>query len=165
MTADDLPLLFEWLQRPHVARWYQDHGPYEQVVAHYLPAIEGSDPTDHYIALLDGRPIGMVQTYLVVDYPEYAELVGVSDRVTAGVDLLIGKEGITGKGIGTEMLRRFVAEVVFARPEITAVVADPDAANVASLRAFEKAGFSRVGDFVEDPGDGQVHALVRLDRA
>src|SRR5262245_64297383 len=107
MTAEDLPLLFEWLQRPHVARWYHDHGPYEGVVGHYLPAIEGSDPTDHYIVLLDGSSIGMVQTYLVADYPEYGTLVGVTDRTTAGVDILVGEEALTGRGLGTAILRRF----------------------------------------------------------
>ena len=45
-------------------------------MAHYLPAIEGTDPTDHYLVLLDGRPVGMLQTYLVADYPAYAELIG-----------------------------------------------------------------------------------------
>jgi len=163
MTADDLPLLHEWLERPHALRWYGDHGTYEEVVAHYLPAIEGRDPTDHYIVVLDGRSIGMVQTYVVVDYPEYAALVGVADRGTAGVDIVIGEEELTGRGLGTEILQRFVEEIVLARPETTSCVADPDARNVASVRAFEKVGFRVVHEFV-DPGDGQLHVLVRLDR-
>ena len=54
-------------------------------------------------------------------------------------------------------------DVVFARPETTSCCADPDAENVASIRAFEKAGFRVVREFV-DPEDGQVHALVRRDR-
>ena len=57
----------------------------------------------------------------------------------------------------------FVAEVVWAREATHACVADPDVENVASLRAFEKAGFERVGEFV-DPEDGRLHALVRRDR-
>jgi RimJ/RimL family protein N-acetyltransferase len=164
MTAEDLPTLHEWLQRPHVVRWYRDHGSYEQVVAHYLPAIEGSDPTDHYIVLLDGAAIGMVQTYLVSDYPDYATLIQVADPGTAGADILIGEEQLTGQGLGTEVLQRFVDEIVFAPPESTACVADPDVRNVASIRAFEKAGFRAVREFVEEPGDGQMHVLLRRDR-
>ena len=30
---------------------------YEQVVAHYLPCIEGREPTDHYLILVDGRDV------------------------------------------------------------------------------------------------------------
>lgn len=163
MTAGDLPLLHDWLRRAHALRWYGDHGTYEDVADHYLPAIEGRDPTDHYIVLLGGAPIGMVQTYLVADYVGYAQLVQVDDRATAGVDIVIGEEDLTGRGLGTEILRRFVDAIVFADPATTACVADPDARNVASVRAFEKAGFRAVREFV-DPSDGQVHALVRLDR-
>jgi RimJ/RimL family protein N-acetyltransferase len=81
----------------------------------------------------------------------------------AGVDLFVADEARTGRGLGTRLLRRFVADVVFAPPATVACVADPDAANVPSLRAFEKAGFRRVGEFL-DPGDGRLHAVVRRDR-
>jgi RimJ/RimL family protein N-acetyltransferase len=165
MVADDLRLLHEWLRRPHALRWWGDHahGAYEDVVAHYLPAIEGSDPTDHYIVVLEGADIGMVQTYIVADHPDYANIVAVADRATAGVDIVIGEEELTGKGLGTEILRRFVDEVVFARPQTTSCIADPDERNRASVRAFEKAGFHVERTFV-DPTDGQNHALVRRDR-
>jgi RimJ/RimL family protein N-acetyltransferase len=163
MVAADLLLLHEWLQRPHVQRWWRKRKTYEEVVEHYLPAIEGSDPTDHYIALLDKRPIGMLQTYLVPDYPKHATLMGVHDRGTAGMDILIGEAELTGRGIGTEIIRRFVAEVVFARPGTLSCVADPAAENAASVRAFEKAGFRTVSDHV-DPTDGETHVVVRMDR-
>jgi aminoglycoside 6'-N-acetyltransferase len=162
MTADDLRLLHEWLRREHVHRWWSDRETYEDVVEHYLPAIEGREPTDLYLIVLDRRAIGMIQTYLVSDYPDYAALVQVGEHV-AGVDLLIADAELTGKGIGTEALRAFVRDVVFARESTIACIADPDVRNVASIRAFEKAGFSVVRQFF-DPSDGQTHALVRLDR-
>jgi RimJ/RimL family protein N-acetyltransferase len=164
LAPDDLRLVHEWLQRPHVKQWWSDRETYEAVVEHYLPAIEGSDPTDLYLALLDERPIGMVQTYQVSDYPEYAALVGVgAGEGVAGVDLFIGDEELVGQGVGSELLRCFVDEVVFASPATTACIADPDERNVASIRAFEKAGFHVVRTFA-DPEDEQTHALVRRDR-
>ena len=162
LEQSDLCLLHEWLQRDHVRRWWDEHRTYGDVVGHYLPAIEGRDPTDHYLILLDGRPVGFVETYLVSDHPEYAHVVRVGEGV-AGVDLFIAEEGLTGKGLGSEVLRRFVSEVVFAEPATIACVAGPDARNAASIRAFEKAGFRAAREF-EDPSDGQVHLLVRLDR-
>ena len=163
MVADDLRLLHEWLQRPHVDRWWNERRSFDQVVDHYLPAIEGSEPTDHYLVLLDGHPIGMLQTYLVKDYPTHASLMGVADDGVGGVDILIGEEELTGQGLGTEILRKFVDEIVFARSETVVCIADPAAANVASVRAFEKAGFSVVSEHV-DPADGLVHVVVRRDR-
>ncbi len=162
MEPDDLRLVHEWLQRPHVQRWWSERETYEEVAEHYLPAIEGKEPTDLYIAFLDEEPIGFVQTYLVSDYPDYAALVGAGEGV-AGVDLLIGDEELTGQGIGSDVLRRFVEEVVFASPTTIACLADPDVRNVASIRAFEKAGF-RLVDEIVDAEDGQRHAVVRRDR-
>jgi RimJ/RimL family protein N-acetyltransferase len=52
---------------------------------------------------------------------------------------------------------------VFARAATRACVADPDVRNIASIRSFEKAGFTRVRDY-RDPNDGEWHALVRIDR-
>ena len=162
MTHDDLPLVHEWHQCPHVVRWWTARQTFEETEAHYLPTIEGTDPTQHYLALLDGEPLGMVQTYLVSDYPDYAALIEEGEG-TAGLDLFIGDEAQTGKGLGTEMIRGFVDEIVFARPETKACAADPDVRNTASLRAFEKAGFRSVREFV-DPEDNELHTLVRRER-
>jgi aminoglycoside 6'-N-acetyltransferase Ib len=162
MTRDDLALVHEWHQRPHVVRWWTIRKTLAEVEEHYLPTIEGTEPTDHYIALLEDEPIGMIQTYQVSDYPDWAALLGVGGGV-AGVDLFIAHEALTGRGIGTEMLRRFVDEIVFADPAMTACVADPDVRNIASIRAFEKAGFRVVREF-HDPTDDETHTLVWLDR-
>jgi RimJ/RimL family protein N-acetyltransferase len=162
MTADDLRLMHEWLQRDHVRRWWNERATYEEVVEHYLPAIQGRKRTDLYQIWLDDRPIGFIQTYLVPNHPDFAERIGVDEDV-AGVDLFIADEELIGKGLGTEVLRAFTEDVVFARPETVACIADPDARNTVSLRAFEKAGFRAVREFF-DPEDGRTHVLVRLDR-
>jgi RimJ/RimL family protein N-acetyltransferase len=163
LDAADLRLLHEWLQREHVRNWWSKHDTYEEVGEHYLPAIDGREPTDLYLILLDERPIGFIQTYLVSDYPEHAALVQVGEHV-AGVDLFIADAVLTGKGVGSEVLSAFTQEVVFARDTTIACVADPDVRNAASIRAFEKAGFSVVREFY-DSSDGETHALMRLDRA
>ena len=162
LTRDDLPLVHEWHQRPHVVRWWTVRKTFEEVEEHYVPTIEGTEPTDHYLAFHDGEPLGMIQTYLVSDYPDYAALIGEGEG-TAGIDLFIGEEASTGRGLGTEMIRSFGEEIVFARPETSACVADPHTRNTASLRAFEKAGFRALREFV-DPEDNELHTLVRLDR-
>jgi aminoglycoside 6'-N-acetyltransferase len=162
LGRDDLGLMYEWLRREHVRRWWDEHESYEDVVEHYLPSIEGRRPVDLYLILLDDRPVGFIQKYLLSDHPDFAALVGLGASV-AGVDLFVGEEELTGKGLGTDVMRAFVRDVVFAEPGTTACIADPDVRNAASLRAFEKAGFRRVGEFL-DPKDGPRHAVVRLDR-
>jgi aminoglycoside 6'-N-acetyltransferase len=162
LRESDLVVVHGWLQREHVRRWWGEHGGLEQTVAHYGPAIDGRDPTDLYAILVDGRDVGMIQTYLIADYPEWAAVIEVSAD-TAGLDLFLGEPELLGRGLGTEVIRSFVAEVVFARAATRACVADPDVENIASVRAFEKAGFAKVREFV-DPEDHRLHALVQRGR-
>jgi aminoglycoside 6'-N-acetyltransferase len=157
LRKDYLPLLRDWLTREHVRRWWRD--PIESL-AEYEQAIDGLDPTDHYLILLDGRPVGMIETYLVSDHPEWEAIVQVGEGV-AGVDLLIGEEELIGRGLGPQALEAFVKDVVFANPGTHACVASVDEANRRSWRAFEKAGFHHVRDVEED---GLPHRLMRLDR-
>jgi aminoglycoside 6'-N-acetyltransferase len=155
---EHLPRLREWLEREHVRRWWRDN--LDDSISEYAKAIDGLDPSDHYLIVLDGRPVGMIETYLVSDFPEWDEIVEAGKGV-AGVDLFIGEEDLTGQGLGPRVLEAFARDVVFARPETHACVAAVDEENRPSLRAFEKAGFRYVRDVEED---GRPHRLLRLGR-
>jgi aminoglycoside 6'-N-acetyltransferase len=159
LGRDDLPLVHAWLSREHVASWWGGAPTFAEVEAEYLPGIAGSEPVELFAILGDGAPIGVIQTYRVADHPEAWPFdVGPG---AAGVDLYIGEPELIGRGLGPDVLRRFVAEVVFADPETTACVADPDVGNRASIRAFEKAGFTTVGTMEVD---GKVERVLRLER-
>jgi aminoglycoside 6'-N-acetyltransferase len=161
LTADDLPQIDDWLRRPHVARWWpRDDETPGCVLTEYLPAIEGRDPTDNFLIVVDDRVIGMIQTYLVSDYPEWEAILRVGPGV-AGVDLFIGEEDAVGHGLGPRILASFIADVVFAKDATHAVVAGIEPENARSLRAFEKAGFQFAFDYEED---GRPHRLLRLER-
>jgi aminoglycoside 6'-N-acetyltransferase len=159
LRRDDLPLVREWLGREHVRRWY-GRDSIDESIHNYEDALAGRDPSDHYLIVLDGRPIGMIQTYLVSDHPDWEAVVHVGPDV-AGVDLLIGEEELTGRALGPRILEQFAREVVFARPETHACVASVEEANRRSWRAFEKAGFRYVRDVEEN---GLPHRLMRLER-
>ena len=152
-----LSLLRDWLAREHVRRWWRDP---EQSLGHAEDALGGLDATEYYLIVLDGRPVGLIQTYLVSDNSEWEEVVGPGEGL-AGVDLLIGEEDATGRGLGPRALEQFVREVVFARPKAQACIATVEEANRRSWRAFEKAGFKHVRDVEED---GLPHRLMRLER-
>jgi aminoglycoside 6'-N-acetyltransferase len=158
LRKGDLPLVRDWLEREHVRRWWRDD--LEESLREYEQAIDGLDPTDHYLIVVDGRPVGMIETYLVSNHPEWEAIVQVGEGV-AGVDLLIGKADLVGRGLGPRVLTEFAEKIVFARPETHACVAAVDEENRRSWRAFEKAGFRYVRDVEED---GRPHRLLRLDR-
>jgi aminoglycoside 6'-N-acetyltransferase len=106
------------------------------------------------VIVADGQDIGMIETYVCSDYPEWDAIVQVGEGV-AGVDLLIGEEELIGRGLGPEILRTFVRDVVRA----SACVASVDEENPRSWRAFEKAGFRHVRDIEEE---GRPHRLMRI---
>ncbi|HWC33704.1 MAG TPA: hypothetical protein VG650_02640 [Mycobacteriales bacterium] len=59
LSRDDLPQLFDWLRRPHVAQWWRDVPADLGVVeAEYGPCIDGDDPTELFVVLPGTGPSG-----------------------------------------------------------------------------------------------------------
>ncbi len=167
LREEDLPLLLRWLNSGEAKRWYSKGGrTAEEVAATYLPRIRGERPTDCYLILHAGRPIGLIQTYLLADYPDYAASVGLGHGA-AGLDLFIGEEAYLGRGLGAQVLRRFLRGVVFAPGTRTGVatscVVGPEPANRAAIRAYEKAGF-RYLKTVEVPGEDAPEVIMAVSR-
>jgi aminoglycoside 6'-N-acetyltransferase len=154
MAADDLPRLRRWLEAPHVRLWWRE--PVDEAMAKRLTR----SATREFVIVVDGRPVGWIQTYLVAAYPDWGEIVGTEPGL-AGVDLAIGEAELIGRGLGPRVLAQFADDVAFADPETTAVLATVEEGNRRSWRAFEKAGFRHVRDVVEE---GLPHRLMRLDR-
>jgi RimJ/RimL family protein N-acetyltransferase len=164
LTHADLPRLHEWLRREHVDRWWQEGSwPYEKVAAEYGRYIEGADPTEPYLVLLDERPIGYIQAYRTADWPELAA-VGTFPPGTAGVDLFIGEADLLYRGLGPRILTAFLREVVFADPEVPMCIIDPAVSNAAAIRAYEKTGY-RYLRTVRMPGDSEPSYFMTLSRA
>jgi len=157
LRPEHLPLLRDWLSREHVRRWWRDRG---QSLGHAEDALAGRDPTGYFLIVFDGRPVGLIETYLVADNPDWGATIGEGEGA-AGLDLLIGEEDAVGRGLGPQVLAQFAREVVFARPGTEAVVATVEEPNRRSWRAFEKAGFRHVRDVEEE---GLPHRLMRLER-
>jgi RimJ/RimL family protein N-acetyltransferase len=162
MAAGDLPLLHEWLQRPHVRRWWGEPASYKATVEHYSPALRGDEPVDLSLIVLDGQPVGFIQRYLTENADDLEPTLPAGARL-AGVDLFIAEVGLTGKGLGTRVLRTFVRDRVFCDTSIVACIADPAVRNEPSLRAFGKAGFVTVKTYLDEES-GETHALMSVRR-
>ena len=128
---DDLSRLLTWLSAPHVAAWWKSSTSAE-IRAKYLPRLRGETAVRVYAILLNSEPVGMVQAYPVD---------GEAGADACGIDLLIGGHSLTGRGLGSQIIGEFVRNEVFGRLGFSVCVADPDATNQRSVRAFEKAGF------------------------
>jgi aminoglycoside 6'-N-acetyltransferase len=158
----DFPLLQRWLCKPHVSAWWREPLDLAGVHAKYGPRVDGTEPTYVFVIEHDGRPVGWIQWYRWSDYPEHA-LHLEAELASAGIDLAIGEEAMTGLGLGPAAICEFVKQVVFADPGISALVTDPEVDNRRSLRAFQKAGFSLMNT-VRLRGESGHRRVVRLNR-
>jgi aminoglycoside 6'-N-acetyltransferase len=162
LQREDLSLVQQWLNQPHVLEWWHTPMSLEDVHAKYDPRIDGTEPTHVFLIHYDGRPVGLIQWYRWSNYMEHAQLLGAKPEY-AGIDLAIGERDMTGRGVGTAAIRQFVDEIVFAETAIAAIVSDPEEKNTRSLRAFTRAGFI-VARTTQHPGEDLRRSIVFLGR-
>jgi len=152
LAEGDLPLLHRWLNNPEVARWYPMDGPgtdhpfLAQIIEHYGPRMrggEGTDPTDCYVMLADGKPMGYIQCYRIGDHPEYAAEIDHDDDAWA-TDLFIGEDDFRNRGMGATILRAFIRDEILTRPGVETLMINPVPENARAIRCYEKAGFRHV---------------------
>ena len=137
----DIVLMEEWLQEPHVAKWYLHPN-------HWLRELherwgEFSFLT-HFIVEYEGEPIGFCQyydAYFAVKYEVWSNNahVGKAKGEVYSIDYLIGCADYLRRGFGKEM----IAIMLDMLREIGAkkVIVDPEKENVASNKALEASGF------------------------
>jgi RimJ/RimL family protein N-acetyltransferase len=136
----------------------------DATIADYRRAMQGGDPTDLYIASLDDRPIGVIQSYRIDDHPGYAAQVALG-RAAIGIDLFIGEPDQIGRGHGPALIRAFLRDVAFPRYGVDLCVIGPTRSNVAAIRAYEKAGFRFLKNYLEPDSREPEHRLMELMRA
>jgi aminoglycoside 6'-N-acetyltransferase len=110
---------------PEVARWWDepDDG---------FPREDDPEST-RLVVEVEGRVAGLIQYSEELD-PKYRH---------ASIDLFLDPR-VHGRGLGTEAVRRVVRLLVEERGHHRITI-DPAAENHAAIRAYEKAGFRRVG--------------------
>jgi aminoglycoside 6'-N-acetyltransferase len=145
MTEADLPLIRDWLQQPHVARWWPQDDPAEEELEQYRQRLTGEvdDGTRLLMVVERGRgAVGWCQWYRWEDTPDEARELGALPG-ECGFDYAIGDPTAIGRGLGTEMNAVLVNEIREHHPGCGLIV-EPDAANVASRRVLERNGFELV---------------------
>ena len=82
------------------------------------------------------------------------------------IDYLIGEPDAAGRGLGSEMIRRFAAGLWERYPRAPSAIVAVLADNPASWRALEKAGFARIwsGPARSDYGTDEPTHIYRLPR-
>ncbi|MGZ9275156.1 MAG: AacA4 family aminoglycoside N(6')-acetyltransferase [Nitrospira sp.] len=159
MTEQDLPMLHDWLNRPHIVEWWggDDARPtMEDVCAKYQPRVLARDRVTPYIAMLEQVPIGYAQSYVALGCGDgwWEE---ETDPGVRGIDQSIADPQLLGKGLGTLLVRALV-ERLFSDPQVTKIQTDPAPTNLRAIRCYQKAGF-RIVRQVFTPDGPAVYML------
>ena len=150
MTAEDLPLVRDWLAAPHVMQWWGK--PDEQFA---LVSGDLDEPAmDQYLVATAGPPFGYLQCY---DLTAWNAGFGPQPAGTRGIDQFIGEPDMMGRGHGSALIRAFVDGLLTAGTP--RVLTDPDPANARAIRAYEKAGFCKDCE-LNTPG-GRALLMIR----
>jgi broad specificity phosphatase PhoE/RimJ/RimL family protein N-acetyltransferase len=157
LTAADLPLLCEWLNRPHVAENWDGPVTLPQVREKFEPELASKEVT-RYIAWHQGNPVGFIQCYRVMGDREFWP--HETDPNAFGLDMFLADAQQLGKGMGTSLLENFLRKV-FGNPAVTRVQIDPSPDNKRAIRCYEKAGFTPQG-VVQTPEGPAL--LMNLER-
>ena len=153
LIADDLPMLREWLGRPHWRQWWGDP---ETELGFIRDMVEGRDSTQPFIVAVGGRAAGYIQVWFVRDArvePWLSEAPWLRDlpEDAVGVDLSLADGECLGRGLGSAVLRAFVGRL---RAEgHRTIIIDPDPRNRRAVRAYAKAGFRPIPALAGRTGD------------
>jgi aminoglycoside 6'-N-acetyltransferase len=155
----DYGLIARWRAQPHVHAWWEPDTPVptlEEVRAHYGPRTRAENPTTSCIIELDDTPIGYLQFYRWLAWPDEAEALEVgADADTFGIDLFIGEPDLISRGVGTRAVS-LICEHLERERGATAVALTTESTNLRAQRAYEKAGFRKVREVLDtDTRDGR----------
>jgi aminoglycoside 6'-N-acetyltransferase len=157
LHVSDLTRLAEWLNRPHLRRFYQfEPTTPEAVAAKYGAYIHGDAPSHSHLALLDGAPFGYLQCYRIADWPEWQAIVETTEGIS--VDLFIADPALIGRGLGRRMLAQYVEAVAFSLyPHERLCWIGHQLANVAARACSEACGFTAARQYLEE---GRPYVLL-----
>ena len=164
MTERDLPMLYRWLNRPHIVEWWGGEGQrptYDEVQAHYLPRVMAEESVTPYIAMQGGEPIGYAQSYVAMGSGD-GWWVDETDPGVRGIDQMLANADQLNKGLGTELVRALV-KLLFSDPEVTKIQTDPAPENLRAIRCYEKAGFIRQGIITTPDGQAVYMSQTRFE--
>ncbi len=160
LTKNDRHLVLGWFKEPHIKKWWPL--PKENVLNRYFLEMTKSKDTFGFIILLNGKPMGYIQYYIIErqDGARGSFLPPLPDSTTLGIDQFIGDSQCLYKGYGTLFIKQFIKELKKLKPDLTTIIVDTSPDNYAAIRCYEKIGF--FGIHTCDTPDG-MSFVMRYD--
>jgi aminoglycoside 6'-N-acetyltransferase len=155
--------MHQWLNSQIVKQWYGKHDlSYHEIAEKYTAYIGHQLPTDPFLIMWQELPIGYIQTYRIIDYPNYNKYIQAEDTAN-GVDLFIGEATYINKGFGAVILTKFLREIVFGSSAAESCIVGPEPKNTRAIKTYEKVGF-RYWKTIKIPNEPEPEYLMVITR-
>lgn len=150
MNENDLKLLHQWFQIPHVLKWYARDENYtlEMIEEKYRQRINDVS-IPNFIIYDQDRPVGYIQYYYVTEHlPEgiidynHPLFKDYKPNELIGLDLFIADEKYLRIGFTSVALTLFIS--INLKGKFKAVLVDPLKQNTAAIFFFERNGFKHI---------------------
>jgi|GEM_PF-380377 len=152
LQSKDIDLVWNWLNRPHVAKWYRSEPTFEDQKIKLLNRINMIEPTNVFIVQFASEDIGYIQTYRIDDYQDYQKEISFYENA-CGIDMFIGEEKYLHQGIGSTMIIKFLNNVAFILTNTSICILGPNPNNSSALKAYKKSGFKHLKNVTTHDGE------------
>lgn len=143
-TDDDLELLTRWLADPEVYRWWEGRPLNRDEVSDMYTGRRRPE-VEPFVIEADGVPVGYLQCWQ-------------GTETSGGIDLFLAPEA-RGRGLGPDAARA-ASRFLLDQRGWTEVTVDPVVDNLRAIRAFERAGFTREGEELDDETGKRILRMV-----
>lgn len=133
----DLPLIHNWMNQPHVIPFWHLALSLEDMHKHLEKAIADTHQT-LYIGMLNGVPMSYWEAYWSAN--DIVAQHYAADPADQGIHLFIGEPEFLGKGYALPLLRA-MTHFQLQHTETQKIVAEPDIRNYKMIHVFERCGF------------------------
>lgn len=168
---NDLPLIFEWLDSPHVQEFWDNSQAHLDDIVHFTKGRLSASPyfngMNHYwLGFHDDTPFSFIITHEendTTDPPSYFLPYLAKEGLTIGLDFCIGAPNFIGKKMAAPTLKAFMAFYIKdVAPATKTFLIDPFLSNPRAVHVYEKAGFQKVCSFQQEEGyfQGQEGILM-----
>lgn len=162
LEENDLALLHQWFQIPHVLKWYArgKSFSFDEIQQKFLPRINDSTITS-YIIYTREKPVGYIQLYQVehhlpegIDNHNHSLFDQIMPNELAGIDIFIADKNLLHTGFSSMMLNSFIENYI--KGLFHAIAVDPVKSNITAIKFFEKNGFTLITN-----QDGYHHVMIK----
>lgn len=152
--ASDAALIHAWVSEPRARFWGMLEADLEEVEAIYT-YIDEQPHLAAWLALVDGTPVGIVQTY----DPFVDEIGDFYDRRAGDIGVHLFLADDPARAGHTEVLLTSAMRSLLRDPAIRRIVLEPDLDNASSIELLTRLG-ATLGPVVELPGKTAQFAFL-----